>query len=82
MDEITVGDNPPETYVGCLMTTWHATDSLEEALEFFLVCTAPDETYAPNGCETGLIVTVGSNQWASAIEQFLSERVSPASGQV
>ena len=79
MDEIIVGDNPPETDIGCLMTTWHAKDSLEEALEFFMFCTIPDEAYAPQGCEVGLIITIGSDTWAPAIERFVTECVHPAS---
>jgi hypothetical protein len=69
MDEEVVGDNPPVTDLGCLMTTWHAKESLGEAVDFFLTCTVPDEEYAPNGCPYGLVVTVGSIDWATQIEQ-------------
>jgi len=75
MDELIVGGNPPESYIGCVMTTWHAQDSLEEALEFFLFATEPDETYAPHGCDVGLIISVGSTQWAEAIEKHALGRI-------
>jgi hypothetical protein len=39
MDEEIVGDNPPDTKWGDVMTTWHEKDSLEDALHFFLTYT-------------------------------------------
>jgi hypothetical protein len=71
MDELVVGDNPPETYIGCLMTTWHAKESLAETVDFFLTCTVPDEEYAPAGCSYGLAVAIGSANWARQIEQHV-----------
>jgi hypothetical protein len=68
MDEQAMGDDPPKTDVGCVMTTWHADESLEEALWFFLNCTVPDEDYAPNGCDTAVIFSVGRSDWSAAIE--------------
>ncbi len=73
MDGLVVGDNPPETYIGCLMTTWHAKESMAEAVDFFLTCTVPDEEFAPIGCSFGLAVVVGSHEWASQIEQHVRE---------
>lgn len=35
MDRQVVGDDSPHTYLGCVMTTWHANDSLDDALFFF-----------------------------------------------
>ena len=71
MDEEAIGDNPPATDIGCLMTTWHAKESLVAAVDFFLNCTIPDEKYAPAGCPYGLAVAVGSRGWAKEIEQQL-----------
>jgi hypothetical protein len=70
MDELVVGDNPPQTYLGCLMTTWHAKDSLEDALHFFLYAADPDEEYAPNGCGLALCISVASTEWNVAIESI------------
>jgi hypothetical protein len=72
MDERVVGDTPPESTVGCVMTTWHADEPMEQAFEFFLNSTWPDERYAPDGCQAALIVTVGSNKWNASIESYLS----------
>jgi hypothetical protein len=71
MDELVIGDNPPRTYIGCLMTTSHAKESLAEAVDFFLSGTVPDEEFAPVGCPFGLAVVVGSVEWTSEIEQHV-----------
>ena len=73
MDGLVVGDNPPETYIGCLMTTWHEKESLAEAVDFFLMCTVPNEEFAPIGCSFGLAVVVGSEDWASQIDRHVHE---------
>ena len=73
MDELIVGDNPPDTYIGCLMTTWHAKESLSDAINYFLTCTVPDDEYAPDGCAHGLVVEVGSPEWATGVEKLLRE---------
>lgn len=65
MDKQVIGDDPPATYIGCLMTTWHAEESLVEAVDFFLTCTIPDEEY---GCRHGLAVVVGSTEWVTEVE--------------
>ena len=77
MDARVVGDNPPETDIGCLMTTWHARESLAEAIDFFLTCTVPDEEYAPAGCPFGLAVVIGSPDWATEVEQHLRRGLTP-----
>jgi hypothetical protein len=79
MDEVIVGENPPQTYVGCVMTTWHAKDSLQDALEYFLECTVPDSDYAPNGCDWALIISVGAPAWDATIERYVARRTLSAS---
>ena len=78
MDEEAIGDDPPATDIGCLMTTWHAKESLVEAVDFFLTWTIPDEEYAPAGCPHGLAVVVGSTEWATEIEHRLRESTATA----
>jgi hypothetical protein len=73
MDRQVIGDNPPATYIGCLMTTWHATEPLTEAVDFFRTCTVPDEDYAPAGCSLSLAIVVGSPNWTATIEQRLRQ---------
>lgn len=75
MDDMVVGAHPPQTYLGCVMTTWHADDSLQSALDFFLNCTEPDKEYAPDGCDLAVIVCVGSSEWKGAIEHHVAARV-------
>ncbi len=77
MDERITGDNPPETDIGCLMTTWHPRESLAEAVDFFLTCTAPDEEYAQPGCPFGLAVVMGSPAWTAEMEQHLQRALAP-----
>ena len=74
MDRVVVGDNPPGTYAGCLMTTWHDNELLEDAADFLLTCAIPDEDYAPIGCQTALIITVGSDAWAGDLERHVGDR--------
>ncbi len=78
MDEEIVGNNPPQSYLGCVITTWHAKDSLREALDFFLDCTLPDETYAPNGCNAALIISCPGNDWNATIEKYVTAEISSA----
>ena len=74
MDEEVVGPNPPQTDRGCVMTTWHDGESLEDALAFLLHSAWPDDAYAPKGCNAALIVTVGADDHAAQIENLLGER--------
>jgi hypothetical protein len=73
MDDQTMGENPPASEIGCLMTTWHAKESLAESVDFFLAWTVPDEEYAPEGCRHGLAVVVGSKDWATNVERHLRQ---------
>jgi hypothetical protein len=75
MDEEIVGDNPPQSYLGCVMTTWHAKDSLKDSVSFFLDNTEPDDTYAPNGCNAALIITRAGNDWNATIEKFVTAEI-------
>lgn len=74
MDEQVIGSDPPRTYLGCVMTTWHTNDTLKDVLRYFLDCAQPDEEYAPHGCKVGLIVSLGSSKWNRAIEQYVRRR--------
>jgi hypothetical protein len=71
MDSEAVGSDPPRTDLGCVMTTWHANESLPDALDFFLSSAYPDESFAPDGCDFAVIITVGSGESAEAIEKYI-----------
>lgn len=75
MDREVTGNNPPETDLGCLMTTWHAEESLAEAVDYFLTCTIPDEEYSPRGCAHGLAIAIGSGGWATEIERHIRSSI-------
>ena len=79
MDQEVIGENPPDTYVGCVMTTWHEKESLTEALEYFFDCTVPDSDFAPNGCDWALIISVGSPVWDEMVERYVAQRTVPIS---
>jgi hypothetical protein len=54
----------------CIMTTWHASEPLREALFFFLVNSLPDDHYQ-DSTRDGLAISVGSSEWAVEIAQAL-----------
>jgi hypothetical protein len=71
IDEEEIGPNPPLTVDRVVMTTWHANDSLAEAIWFVLHNSWPDEGYE-EGCASTLGVAIGSAQWASEIRDAFS----------
>lgn len=74
MDEIIVGDNPPESSFADIMTTDHAHDSLTEALDFFLLWAEPhDESRAD--CRSALIVVVANLVWRAEISSYISTQI-------
>jgi hypothetical protein len=75
MDQEVLGSNPPDSYLGCLMTTWHSKESLAEAVDYFLACTIPDEDYAPDGCSRALTIVVGSGDWATEMERHIRSSI-------
>lgn len=54
----------------CIMTTWHGSEPLSEALWYFLACSMPDDYYI-NSTNAGLAVSVGSSSWAAEIAAAL-----------
>jgi hypothetical protein len=66
MDECSLDIDP------VIMTTWHADESLDEALYFFLRNTWPDEGYSEDG--SAVAITVGSAEWAAQVERRLRDR--------
>jgi hypothetical protein len=57
MDEEIVGSDPPKSSFGLVVTTWHDSESLSAALDFFLSLTVVDETFAGE-CKSALIISV------------------------
>jgi hypothetical protein len=56
-----------------VMTTWHAHESLEEALEFFGTAAVPTDGFRPDS-ESWLAICVGNQSWAATARQFLESR--------
>jgi hypothetical protein len=54
----------------CIMTTWHASEPLGEAIWFFLVNSWPDEHYR-DLTHSALAISVGSSVWAAEITEAL-----------
>jgi hypothetical protein len=54
----------------CIMTTWHTSEPLTEALSFFLERSWPDEHYIDT-TRAALAVSVGSPEWAAEIADAL-----------
>ena len=73
MDEIIVGEDPPMTYRGRIMTTWHS-ESLDDALFYLMDCTFPDEEAAPNGWDAALIISIGSIEWSATTARYVGAR--------
>ncbi len=74
VDEITAyPDNPfgvPDD--SCIMTTSHGTESLEEALLFFLSNAWPDDHYVES-TRAALAISIGSLKWAQEISAALAD---------
>jgi hypothetical protein len=62
----------PERHV---MTTWHDTESLEEAARFALQCATPDSTLA-EGCSTVVLAAVGNQEWTARLHRLATDYVS------
>jgi hypothetical protein len=54
----------------CVMTSWHASEPLRDALWFFLVNSWPDEHYR-DSTHVALAISVGSFEWAAEIMDAL-----------
>jgi hypothetical protein len=62
----------PEPQGPVVMTTWHAKESLSEALWFFANCVEPDEGFGVN-CADWVALSVASDSWAQQIRTDLIE---------
>jgi hypothetical protein len=70
-DEVELGlrNRPPDSVV---MTTWHASEPLEEALWFFVNSTFPDAAYE-DSCPEGIAITIGNSEWAASVKGYLTD---------
>jgi hypothetical protein len=54
-----------------IMTTWHANDTLEEALDFFASFAIPTDGFAPDS-DFRLVVCLSNPEWENAANRFLA----------
>jgi hypothetical protein len=72
-DEVIVGENPNETEKSVIMTSWHAKDSLDEALWFFLHTAFPADDYIDE-TKVEIVAVVGNEEWADQIRKRLLDQ--------
>jgi len=76
VDEVLVEDDiGAQKFVGpdssdTIMTTSHAKDSLEEAIDFFATCAMPTDGFAPDS-DFRLVICVANQQWAGQADSLL-----------
>lgn len=66
IDEQWVGDTSSITNDPTLMTTWHAHDTLDEAIWFALYAALPIDKYFDD-CRSVIAVCIGNSDWAATI---------------
>jgi hypothetical protein len=52
------------------MTTWHANETLEEALDFFAISAVPTEGFVAES-DFRIVICVGNSDWAATANMFL-----------
>jgi hypothetical protein len=76
VDEVVVEDDiGAQKFAGpnsrdTVMTTWHAKDSLEDAIDFFATCAVPTDGFAPDS-DFRLVICVANQQWAARANKSL-----------
>jgi len=76
VDEVLIADDLAEQKFSrpsnddVVMTTWHADDTLEEALDFLATSAAPTDGFAPDS-DFRLVICVGNSDWAATANMFL-----------
>ena len=61
---------------GVLMTTWHDSEPLADAVEFALLSAWPDDYYL-DGCGAVVLAVSGNDAWASEIEATAMRVIEP-----
>ena len=65
---------PDETQDTVILTTWHARETLDEALWFSVFTACPADAYA-NACGAVVAIVVGNDAWSSAVMSRLNDPV-------
>jgi hypothetical protein len=70
IDETGLEVHPEETDETVVLTTWHESESLAEALWFVVNTISPASAYVAT-CSTVVCISVGSADWQTEIERWL-----------
>ncbi len=62
----------PPTSDDVVMTTWHAHETLEEALDYFATCTLPTGGYIADS-DYRVLVCIGPPEWAATARRFMRQ---------
>ncbi|MGH9588503.1 MAG: DUF7684 family protein, partial [Acidobacteriaceae bacterium] len=57
----------------CVITTWHAKESLSQALSFFSNCVEPDDGFIAN-CKDWVALSVSNKAWLHQVRTDLVKR--------
>ena len=71
-DQFDIERMPSEPRGRVVMTTWHAKESLSEALWFFANCVEPDDGFEAD-CTDWAALSVGNDSWEQEIRTTLAE---------
>jgi hypothetical protein len=73
IDETMVGGvEPIPRFSSSIITTWHARESLDDALNMFLGFSWPDDEFLAT-CRSSLAVSVGQPLWCSRVREALGD---------
>jgi len=71
-DEVEVQLEASRPADSVVMTTWHAEDTIEDALWFFLYNSFPDPAYQ-DSCSRGVALAIGNSEWANRIARYVND---------
>lgn len=71
IDEVIVSDGKTEDASSVILTTWHAKESLEDALQFFVEILDPADQYSYSYGSL-VIVSVGDSSYGKRVRDFLA----------
>ncbi len=74
IDDVLVGHGSSNGAWMNVMTTWHANESLEEAVDFFLDLACPNDTYL-DACTAAVAISIGSELDAARVELAIARNL-------
>ena len=69
-DEVFVGDGTNLENKRHVMTTWHAKESLEEALWYLIDIAMPDKSFG-EACSSLVVAVIGNDEWKAKVRDYL-----------